>query len=82
MPICCKCWKDAGCDEAFNRGDRMDHYFRLLESRSCTPEEQCGDEHTIVEWDDRPDQCRCGKVVKDEVLPSRETDSADQPEGH
>lgn len=65
MPACEKCWADAARYSYESGRDRVDIYRDLVEERDCTPEEQCGDMHLVLSWKDgRPDQCRCGKVVK------------------
>lgn len=68
MAACEKCWSDA------NRrcpSDAPAEYRRLLEeSRDspCTPEEQCGEMHLVLEWTDSAPMCRC-EHAKLEVKP-------------
>lgn len=64
MPACEKCWADAHRGPQFSVADE---YRRLIEERKdnpCTPEEQCGEMHLLMDWTDRPRQCRCGKRVE------------------
>ena len=66
MAGCEKCWHDAGIRQMLLGGTKVAHYHDLLKSRMdspCTPKEQCGELHLILEWLDKPPQCRCGKVV-------------------
>lgn len=68
MATCEKCWSDAN---SAMTGDTAAEYHRLVAERKdhpCTPEEQCGEIHMVLAWHDRPDQCRCGKVVKSGFL--------------
>lgn len=65
MAACERCWKD------YTRRSHVEpelNYSDVVAQRerthgACTPEEQCGEMHLILRWTDRPDQCRCGKVV-------------------
>lgn len=67
MPACEKCWADSHS----SMGDQPAEYRRLIEERRdnpCTPEQQCGEMHLVLEWKDgRPPQCRCGKVKKEDL---------------
>ncbi len=66
---CEKCWGDAGARVFINGGSQAEHYADIIKERGenpCTPEEQCGDLHTIIKWKHRPDSCVCG--LKDEDL--------------
>lgn len=68
MAGCEKCWSDAGRRE--HRGTsktKTDHYHDLLEERTanpCTPEEQCGEMHIVLDWKDGGKRCVCGEVVE------------------
>lgn len=56
MAICEKCWRET---------DSVDEYHRLLVERQdnpCTPEEQCGEVHTVRDFGDGDRHCACGKV--------------------
>lgn len=35
--------------------------------RDCTPEQQCGEMHLVMDWKDGSRRCRCGKVVEREA---------------
>lgn len=79
MSACERCWRDAGLDAALHGGDKVDHYHRLLEERRdspCTPEEQCGELHAVIEWKDGTRRCCCG--LRREDLPAREGARSDR----
>lgn len=38
---------------------------REEEHGPCSPEEQCGEMHLVLDWQDGTRHCRCGKVVKE-----------------
>lgn len=69
MAGCEKCWRDAGRRAWSRQSDKVEEYHRLLEERRdnpCTPEEQCGELHVVLQWrDGRPDQCCCRKEWTD-----------------
>ena len=68
MPGCEKCWHDAHVIADAIGGSVADEYARLINQRReapCTPEEQCGEMHLLLDWMDRPRQCLCGKRVED-----------------
>lgn len=67
MPACEKCWHEAGIRAAVGVRDKVDIYRELVESRDCTPEEQCGEMHLVLDWKDGSKKCRCGKVVEKEA---------------
>jgi len=64
MAACEKCWADA-FRRAYGSGRcQTDEYQELIEERKdnpCTPEEQCGEMHLVLEYKDGRKQCRCGK---------------------
>ena len=69
MASCEKCWSDAGWAAHLRGGDKVDHYHRLLEERKdspCSPEEQCGEWHVVLDWKDGTRHCVCGKVREGE----------------
>jgi hypothetical protein len=66
MPACEKCWADAHFAAALRGVDQSKVYRELVAERDCTPEEQCGEMHLVIEWDDREPQCRCGKVIREQ----------------
>lgn len=76
---CEKCWADAGARVFINGGSQADHYIRILHERGennpCTPEEQCGDLHTVIKWKNRPDSCMCG--LKDADLDNLDFDASE-----
>ena len=46
MPMCEKCWRDAGQRAMLLGGSQVEHYHEILGSRRdkpCTPEEQRGE---------------------------------------
>lgn len=64
MAACEKCWSDAFL-LAFNSNRDQSTIYRSLveerekEGRSCTPEQQCGEMHLVLEWKDSEPMCRC-----------------------
>jgi len=56
MAVCEKCWADVG-------GDALAYAERIRQmsdaGQSCSPEEQCGERHTILPG---CSECRCGVV--------------------
>lgn len=63
MAACEKCWADAAF-LAFNSNvDQATIYSGLVDNRTCSPAEQCGELHVVcVELSDGTESCRCGKV--------------------
>jgi hypothetical protein len=64
MATCEKCW-----DDAYSRSwggsekTQSEHYQDLLEERKgnpCSPEEQCGENHLLLDWKDGTRHCVCG----------------------
>ena len=71
MATCEKCWSDARTEARLTSGDHVQIYHRLLDERSatpCSPAEQCGDLHIVLEFVDGSRRCRCGKVVVREAV--------------
>ena len=68
MASCEKCWSDAGF-LAFNSNvDQATIYRSLVEERAkeghvCTPAEQCGEMHLVLEWQDSEPMCRCRRAA-------------------
>lgn len=66
MPACERCWSEY---KWRLETDGLVTYRRVVEERDkvggCTPEEQCGEMHLLVDWTDRPRQCRCGKRLEE-----------------
>ena len=44
MPGCERCWADARHQAAVSGEDQLDIYHQLLNERTCTPEQQAGEE--------------------------------------
>lgn len=69
MASCEKCWSDANF-LAFNSNvDQATIYRSLIEEREkegrvCTPEQQCGEMHLVLDMKDGTRRCRCGKVAE------------------
>ena len=49
MPSCEKCWSDSFTISYGTSDDQVEVYHRLIEERSCTPEEQAGVDATICD---------------------------------
>ena len=72
MAGCERCWAEAGRRMMAEPGlSKTEHYHDILSGRdksgkSCTPAEQCGEAHVVLDnWaDDRTPQCTCGKIVQ------------------
>ena len=64
MAACEKCWVEFKRRQWSNPG--LTYSMVTAENNGrCTPEDMCGDMHLVLPWKDkRPDQCRCGKVVR------------------
>lgn len=72
MAICERCWAEAALraqDDLLCQFDRLlcqvDHYRAVMREREaagleCSPAEQCGDRHDLVELRDGMMRCRCG----------------------
>jgi len=60
MPGCQRCWWDAELISRSSVEERVDIYHKLIDERDCTPEQQCGDEHFVLEWKDGSHHCVCG----------------------
>ena len=53
------------CEKCLADSRDVEDYRRLLEERKdnpCTPEEQCGEMHSMIEWKDGSRHCACEKV--------------------
>lgn len=66
MAGCERCWNEAGIRAMSRMGDKVEIYHEILADRDrrglvCTPEEQCGDLHVVLEWKDGSTRCMCGK---------------------
>jgi hypothetical protein len=64
MPACEKCWADAAQAVAERGGSQVDHYHQLIRDRGpggCTPREQCGEMHLLLQFMDGSTHCRCGE---------------------
>ncbi len=62
MAACEKCWADAHPRTLGDGRSQVEHYWEILKKRKdkpCTPEEQCGELHIVIDG-----KCRCGKVVE------------------
>ena len=66
MAVCEKCWWDAYAEERDGKGAHYDAYVRLLRERDpgCSPADQCGDTHLVLDMRDGGRRCRCGRVVE------------------
>ena len=64
MAACEKCWSDAYF-LAFNSNKSQAEIYGSLveerekEGRACSPAEQCGEMHLVLEWKDSEPMCRC-----------------------
>ena len=64
MAACEKCWNDAYNKSYGSHTDQATEYQKLIKERKdtpCSPEEQCGEMHLILEYKDGTKHCRCGK---------------------
>lgn len=64
MAMCERCWADAKAAQRLRGVDQFDEYRRLVAERECSPEQQCGEMHLLLDYTDGSRRCRCGKVVK------------------
>jgi hypothetical protein len=69
MPACEKCWSDAAFLAFNSNADQATIYASLVNEREktgnpCTPEQQCGELHVVVEWADSEPMCRCEHASK------------------
>lgn len=67
MPACQKCWGDAGYVSMTRGTSKAEEYGKLIDERKdspCTPEEQCGEMHIVIQWVVGSNRCICGKVVE------------------
>ena len=66
MAVCEKCWWDAYAKARDGNGEHHDAYVYLLRMRDpgCSPEDQCGDLHLVLDMLDGGRRCRCNLVVE------------------
>lgn len=66
MPACERCWSIYQ-----SRGESVPYSQIVAEEEKyrgvCSPEEQCGDMHLVLDFKDGSRRCRCGKVVEKEA---------------
>lgn len=73
MAACEKCWRDAHRGPQFSVAEE---YERLIEARKdnpCTPAEQCGEMHIVLEWTDSEPMCRCAHSARASAPQPEET---------
>ncbi|KKN46316.1 hypothetical protein LCGC14_0674330 [marine sediment metagenome] len=61
MPGCEKCWWDSDLKARTSGRDRFEILNELIDARDCTPEEQCGELHVVIDWKDGTRHCVCGE---------------------
>lgn len=64
MAVCERCWAEAALRTQDARS-QVGHYYEVMHERElagieCSPAEQCGDRHELVELRDGVMRCRCG----------------------
>lgn len=59
MASCEKCWSGSFMLAAVSGRPQAEVYRELIERSNCTPEEQCGEMHLVLEWKDSKPMCRC-----------------------
>jgi len=64
MATCEKCWGDAYMKSIGSGIGQTEEYHKLIKENSCTPKEQCGEMHLVLEFKNGEEKCRCGKVIK------------------
>ena len=69
---CEKCWRDANARHFCTQSESVTfEYHRFLKEREdnpCTPEEQCGELHSLIHYADGTIHCACG-IKEGKVLP-------------
>lgn len=66
MAVCERCWAEAALRAQDDGRRQIEHYCEVMRERDaagmeCSPAEQCGDRHELVELRDGMLRCRCGK---------------------
>lgn len=66
MAACERCWAEFSRRQFGESHVTYDQVCREREESHglCTPEEQCGEMHLVLDWKDGGRRCRCGKVVE------------------
>lgn len=69
MPVCERCWAEYQYRQRFE--DVSLTYSEVVAQReaehgACSPEEQCGEMHLVLDWKDGGRRCRCGKRMEEE----------------
>jgi len=70
MPACERCWSIYSRRSMFNDDLTYGEVVVDEEKRNggpCSPEEQCGDMHLVLDFKDGSRRCRCGHVVEKEA---------------
>lgn len=66
MPACERCWRIY-----MSQGETVPYSKVVAEQEQlygpCTPEEQCGEVHLVLDMKDGGRRCRCGQVVEREA---------------
>lgn len=66
MPACERCWSEYRWRQWEERDLTYSQVVAEREQRygACSPEQQCGEMHPVLDWKDGGRRCRCGKVVE------------------
>lgn len=70
MPACEACWAEFSRRQLFEPDLRYQDVVHEAEERNggpCSMDDQCGDVHLVLDWEDGGKRCRCGKVVEKEA---------------
>jgi len=69
MPVCERCWAIYSRREAIGYNVTYAQVVAEEEAQRgvCTPAEQCGDMHLVLDFKDGSRRCRCGEVVEKEA---------------
>jgi hypothetical protein len=63
VPACERCWAEYNRRQLLGEHDLT--YSEVVAQReerggACSPEEQCGETHLLLDWKDGSRRCRCG----------------------
>lgn len=66
MTACERCWSDYRMRSLFEPNLTYSEVVAQNEAArgACSPAEQCGEMHLILEWKDGGRRCRCGERVE------------------